>query len=270
VRSGNGDQTLMQFVYGPVASWRLGRSLGVDILSTDDKTCSFDCVYCQLGDTEHRTVKRHVYVSTEEIEREIEAIADTIDESTDVITFAGMGEPTLGANLGEVAVMIRRYSTKPLVILTNSALITDATVREELKKLDIVVAKLDAPNQDTFEKINRPVSDEIKLDAIIAGLKEFRKDYKGRLCLQMMFVEENKEYGWELARIAADIKPDEVQLNTPLRPCVVKPVSPDELARIRASFKGLEATVVSVYDRVVPEVRVIDKTEVIRRRGVED
>jgi wyosine [tRNA(Phe)-imidazoG37] synthetase (radical SAM superfamily) len=236
----------MQFVYGPVASWRLGRSLGVDILSTDDKTCSFDCVYCQLGDTEQRTVKRQVYVSTEEIEREIEAIADTIDESTDVITFAGM------------------------VILTNSALITDATVREELKKLDIVVAKLDALDQDTFEKINRPVNDEIKLDAIIAGLKEFRKGYKGRLCLQMMFVEGNKDYGWELARIAAKIKPDEVQLNTPLRPCVVTPVSSDELERIREYFKVLKATVISVYDVMVPAVRVIDKTDVIRRRGVED
>ena len=260
----------MQFVYGPVASWRLGRSLGVDILSTPDKTCSFDCVYCQLGGTTNRTVKRHVYVPTEEIEREIAAIADTIYASTDVITFAGMGEPTLGANLGEVAAMLRRYSTKPLVILTNSALITDATVRDELKTLDIVVAKLDAPDQDTFEKTNRPVSGEITLDAIIAGLKEFRKDYRGRLCLQMMFVEENKDYGWELARIAAEIRPDEVQLNTPLRPCIVKPVSPDGLERIRASFKGLEATVVSVYDRLVPDVRVIDKTEVIRRRGVGD
>ncbi|MBN1762090.1 MAG: radical SAM protein [Methanomicrobia archaeon] len=254
----------MQFVYGPVASWRLGRSLGVDILSTSDKTCSFDCVYCQLGGTTNRTVERKVYVPTEEIKREIAAIAKTIEDTTDVITFAGMGEPTLGANLGEVAAMIKQYSTKPLVILTNSALITDATVREDLKKLDIVIAKLDAPDQDTFEKVNRPVSDEIKLDSIIAGLKEFRKGYKGQLCLQMMFVEENKEYGWELARIAAEIKPDEVQLNTPLRPCVVKPVSPDELECIRESFKGLEATVISVYDRMVPDVRVIDKTDVIR------
>ena len=261
----------MQFVYGPVASWRLGRSLGVDILSTDDKTCSFDCIYCQLGDTEQRTVKRNVYVPTEKLEREIVAIAETLDDITDVITFAGMGEPTLGTNLGEVADMIKRYSTKPLVILTNSALITDATVREELEKLDIVVAKLDAPDQFIFEQVNRPVSKEIELDAIIAGLKEFRKGYRGRLCLQMMFVEENKDYGWEMARIAADIKPDEVQLNTPLRPCVVKPVSPDELAHIREYFKGLEATtVVSVYDGVVPEERVIDKTEVIRRRGVKD
>jgi len=93
----------MRFVYGPVASWRLGRSLGVDILSTTEKTCSFDCVYCQLGGTANKTAGRKVYVRMEEIEREIKAIADTIADTTDVITFAGMGEPTLGVNLGEVA-----------------------------------------------------------------------------------------------------------------------------------------------------------------------
>jgi wyosine [tRNA(Phe)-imidazoG37] synthetase (radical SAM superfamily) len=130
----------MQFVYGPVASWRLGRSLGVDILSTREKTCSFDCVYCQLGRTTNRTVDRQVYVKTEEIEREIKAIAGAIADTTDVITFSGMGEPTLGANLGEVADVIRRHSTKPLAILTNAALMTDTSVREALQKLDIVVA----------------------------------------------------------------------------------------------------------------------------------
>jgi wyosine [tRNA(Phe)-imidazoG37] synthetase (radical SAM superfamily) len=93
----------MQFLYGPVASWRLGRSLGVDILSTKEKTCSFDCVYCQLGKTTNKTVDRQVYVKTDEIERELKAVADSITETTDVVTFAGMGEPTLGANLGEVA-----------------------------------------------------------------------------------------------------------------------------------------------------------------------
>jgi wyosine [tRNA(Phe)-imidazoG37] synthetase (radical SAM superfamily) len=260
----------MQFLYGPVASWRLGRSLGVDVLSTREKTCSFDCVYCQLGRTANKTVDRQVYVKTEEIEREIKAIADTIANTTDVITFAGMGEPTLGANLDEVADIIRRHCTKPLAILTNAFLMTDASVREKLKKLDIVVAKLDAPDQRIFEKGNRPVSEEIRLDAIIRGLKKFRKGYKGTLCLQMMFIEENKDAGAEMARIAKEIQPDEVQLNTPLRPCPVKPLSHEEMERIEAQFKGLDATVSSVYGKMKPEVRVIDKVEVIKRRGAEE
>jgi wyosine [tRNA(Phe)-imidazoG37] synthetase (radical SAM superfamily) len=259
----------MQFVYGPVASWRLGRSLGVDILSTREKTCSFDCVYCQLGRTTNRTVDRQVYVQTEEIEREIKALAGAIADTTDVITFSGMGEPTLGANLGEVADAIRRHSTKPLAILTNAALMTDARVRDELQKLDIVVAKLDAPDQRLFETVNRPVSDAIKLDAIITGLKEFRKGYTGMLCLQMMFVADNKDTGAAMARIATEIQPDEVQLNTPLRPCPVKPLSHEELAHIEAHFGGLDVTVSSVYEKKLkPEVQVIDKVAVIKRRGV--
>ena len=114
----------------------MGWSLGVDILSTREKTCSFDCVYCQLGRAGNRTVDRAVYVKTDEIERELKAVAGTIATTTDVITFAGMGEPTLGANLGEVADVIRKYSTKPLAILTNAVLMTDASVRETLKKLE--------------------------------------------------------------------------------------------------------------------------------------
>jgi len=260
----------MRFVYGPVASWRLGRSLGVDIISTKEKTCSFDCVYCQLGRTVNKTAERKVYVKTEEIELEISEIADTIADIIDVITFAGMGEPTLGANLGEVADVIQGQCTAPIAILTNSALITDAGVREELEKMDIVVAKLDAPNQRVFEQVNWPLNEEIKLDAIITGLMEFRKGYKGRLCLQMMFVEENKESGVEMARIAAAIRPDEVQLNTPLRPCLANPLPPEEMEHIQKHFKGLDTTVMSVYDKMKSEVRVIDKTEVIKRRGVGD
>lgn len=255
----------MRFVYGPVASWRLGRSLGVDIISTNEKTCSLDCVYCQLGRTVNRTTERKVYVETEWIEREIKAIFPDIEDNTDVTTFAGMGEPALGANLGEVAEMLKQYSRKPLAILTNAALITDEEVREDLKKLDVVVAKLDAPDQRTFEQVNRPVTGEIKVDEIINGLTEFRRGYKGRLCLQMMFVAENKDSRAEMARIAADIQPDEVQLNTPLRPCAVKPLSPAEMAGIQEHFKGF--TVSSVYEKLKPEVRTIDKSGVIRRRG---
>ncbi len=258
----------MRFVYGPVASWRLGRSLGVDILSTKEKTCSFDCVYCQLGRTVHKTTTPRVYVPAVEIKREIKAIEATIAETTDVITFAGMGEPTLGANLGEVREIIRRYFTKPIAILTNAALISEERVRAELKKMDIVVAKLDAPDQRIFETVNRPISEDIKLDAIIAGLKEFRKEYEGRFCLQMMFVDSNKESAKEMARIAQKIQPNEVQLNTPLRPCPVKPLSRQEMASIQNQFKGLDATVTSVYEKMKPEVMAIDKGEVIRRRGL--
>ena len=261
----------MRYLYGPVASWRFGRSLGVDILSTDEKTCSFDCLYCQLGKTVNKTTERKVFVPTDVIEYEIQALAPFIEETSDVITFAGMGEPTLGANIGEVVDAIRRHTRKPIAILTNAALMTDKTVREDLKQLDIVVAKLDAPDQAIFEKVNRPVSAEIKLDEIIAGLKQFRREYQGRLCLQLMFVAANRDSGAALARIAAELQPDEVQLNTPLRPCGVEPLSTDEMTQIEEQFVRLkpEIEIVSVYVKMKPEVRAIDKGAVIRRRGAE-
>ena len=262
----------MRYLYGPVASWRLGRSLGVDILSTAEKTCSFDCVYCQLGQTVIKTTERKVFVPTDAIEREIQALAPFLEETSDVITFAGMGEPTLGANLSEVVAAIRRHTRKPIAILTNAAFITDPDVREELKQLDIVIAKLDAPNQSIFEEVNRPVNAEIRLDKIIAGLKQFRRAYQGWLCLQLMFVAANRASGAELARIAAEIQPDEVQVNTPLRPCGVKPLPVEELRQIEQQFAHLqpEIEIVSVYEKRKPEVRVIDKGAVIRRRGAGD
>ncbi|MBN1455319.1 MAG: radical SAM protein [Methanomicrobia archaeon] len=263
----------MRYLYGPVASWRLGRSLGVDILSTAEKTCSFECVYCQLGRTVTKTTDRRVFVPTDAIERELQALAPVIEETADVITFAGMGEPTLGANLGEVVDAIRRHTRKPIAILTNAALMTDKTVREELKKLDVVIAKLDAPDQAMFEAVNRPVSAEIKLDEIIAGLKEFRREYRGRLCLQLMFVVANRASGAELARSAAELQPDEVQLNTPLRrPCGVKPLPGEEMKQIEKQFEQLkpEIEVISVYERMKLDVWAIDKGAVIRRRGAGD
>lgn len=116
--------------------------------------------------------------------------------------------------------------------------------------------------------MNRPVSEEIKLEAIVEGLTEFRRGYKGKLCLQMMFVDDNKDSGAEMARIAEEIQPDEVQLNTPLRPCPIKPLSQEEMERIEKHFKGFKVS--SVYEKMKPEVRVIDKVEVIKRRGAEE
>lgn len=260
----------MKYVYGPVASWRLGRSLGVDILSTAGKTCSFDCIYCQLGRTVNRTTERRVYVPTEAVARELAALAPRIDVIADVVTFAGMGEPTLGANLGEVVEVIRSHTSKPVAILTNAALITDEQVREDLQALDIVVAKLDAPQQRLFELVNRPVSDAIQLDAILEGLKIFRRAYHGKLCLQLMFVAANKESAPAMARLAADLAPDEVQLNTPLRPCGVAPLSAEEMHQLEAHFKGLEAVVRSVYDQRKRAAAVMDAKDVLRRRGVRE
>ncbi|MBU4189925.1 MAG: radical SAM protein [Candidatus Thermoplasmatota archaeon] len=252
----------MKIVYGPVPSWRLGRSLGVDLICSENKTCSFDCVYCQLGKTKRKTVNRRVFVSIKRMEEELKSALEKVD--FDVITFSGTGEPMLAKNLDKGIDAIKKYTSVPLAILTNSSLMNNNRVRKALNKLDIVVAKLDTPNRELFQKINNPAK-EIKFDKIVQGIKRFREGFDGKLSLQMMFTDENREYAEEMARIARSLNPDEVQINTPLRPCPVKPLTRMEIENIEKHFNGLN--VVSVYKKGKPEIKYyLNKNEVKKRR----
>jgi len=248
-------------VYGPVPSWRLGRSLGIDLLSTKGKTCSFDCIYCQLGSTVHFLSERRQFVSLDKLAIELERVRDI---PADYATFSGVGEPTLASNLGEAIGLARSILGLPVAVLTNSSLITREDVRHELGLADVVVAKLDAPSQELFNIINRPIV-RYPLDEILQGIRYFRSEYKGKLALQMMFVEANKDYALEMARMATELSPDEVQINTPLRPSEVKPLPPEEVAAIRHEFSSLEG-VVTVYEAARLEVTPLSLKETLRRR----
>jgi len=250
----------MKTVYGPVPSWRLGRSLGIDLICKE-KTCSFDCVYCQLGGTINKTTKRGLFVATKRIEEDLEAIIDNVE--ADVITFSGLGEPTLAKNLGEVVDVIRNLSRLPIAVLTNSSLMHLEEVRKQLAKVDIVVAKLDAPNDKIFRAVNRPAA-RIPFDRIISGIKSFRADFSKKLALQMMFVRENKDYAAAMAELAGGLEPDEVQIDTPLRSCASKPLSASELQKIEKNFKKFDT--ISVYKKRKPEVRILDIPETRKRR----
>lgn len=234
-------------VYGPVSSWRLGRSLGIDLFAGSSKICPFDCIYCEWGPTINHTSERREFVSLDELEQELVQAEGT---AADYATFAGNGEPTLAGNLGRAIEMVKSTLKLPVAVLTNSFLMTGEDVRHELTHADLVVAKVDAPNQDIFQKINRPVAG-LSLEKILQGIKSFRAEYKGKLAVQMMFVEANKDCAREMAKIAKDLSPDEVQINTPLRPCGVEPLSTSEIASIRKEFSGLKR-VVTVYEVIKP------------------
>ncbi len=250
----------MKTVYGPVPSWRLGSSLGIDLIC-GGKTCSFDCIYCQLGRTLDKTSERRIFVETYRVGKDLKEIIGRVD--ADVITFSGTGEPTLARNLGDVIDLIRTITDTPLAILTNSSLLHREEVGGELRKLDIVAVKLDAPNKKIFENVNKPVN-EINFDMILDGIREFREGFDGKFCLQLMFVRENKNYAGEMARLTREINPDEVQINTPLRPCPVKPLERGEIEGIKKKFHGLN--IVSVYDKRKFSVSAFEPREVLRRR----
>jgi wyosine [tRNA(Phe)-imidazoG37] synthetase (radical SAM superfamily) len=251
----------MSIIYGPVPSWRLGRSLGIDLLNRKRKTCSFNCVYCQLGRTGQVIVEPRELVSLEQLASETKLIGAV---KADYATFSGMGEPTLASNLGEAIELVRSIWDLPIAVLTNSSLMFREDVRQQLARADTVVAKLDVPNEELFVMVNRPAPG-LHLDQIIDGVRRFRDKYRGKLALQVMFVEANKDYASEIAALARQISPNEVQINTPLRPCAVRPLPPKSVAKIKREFTNFE-DVVTVYEARKCKVSPFDLAETLRRR----
>lgn len=201
-------------IYGPVNSWRLGTSLGVDLLCVDS-ICSFECVYCQLGKIHRVTTEREVFVSTGKV---LDDLKKSNWQTADFITFSGSGEPTLAANLGEVIENIKEFTDKPVIVLTNSTLLHLSEVRDELAKADRIFCKLDAWSKESLRRIDRAAAGA-SLEKIISGIRLLRREFKGFLAIQTMILRPLNETEIEtLAQIYDSIKPDEVQLNTPTRP----------------------------------------------------
>ena len=254
----------MNIVYGPVSSWRLGSSLGVDLICSPKKICSFECVYCQLEETEKHTIKRRNFISIEKLEEELtDALVKT---NPDVITLSGTGEPTLAKNIDEAINKIKEISDLPIAILTNSTLLHKKDVRESLKKIDIIVAKIDAANKEVFKRMNHPVK-EITFEKTINGIRKMREEFSGKFATQTMFIDKNKGNALEIAKITREINPDEVQINTPLRPCKEKPLSVKELDEIEKKFTGLST--INVYHSKKPMTDPLDKIELFKRRRME-
>ena len=253
----------MRAIYGPVPSWRLGRSLGVDLIS-GEKVCSFDCIYCQLGKTREKSVKRGVFVQTDKIRTDLSDLLDTAG-SVDIITFSGMGEPTLASNLQDVIEVIRKITDLPLAILTNSSFLHLKEVQNTLEGIDKVVAKLDASEEELFQRMNRPHA-SISFEKLIKGIEEFRRGYEGEFELQMMFTDENRGYAEAMASLAAEIKPERVEVNTPLRPCPVKPLGREEIKEIKEIFERKGLDTISVYESEKIEVEPVNHEEMRRRR----
>ena len=250
-----------KYIYGPVPSWRLGRSLGVDPVSKGRKVCSFDCNYCQLQKKSLLIGERKLFIECKDIIKEINSLPSL---EIDYITFSGAGEPTLAANLGEMIKEVKQIRREKIAVITNSSLLYKKDVQEDLMLADFVMAKLDAPTQEVLSAINSPV-ETITMKHIISGIKEFRRKYKGKLALQIMFIEQNRALASEIAEIARNIHPDEVQINTPLRPCKVKPLSEPELNRIEDCFFGLNT--LSVYRAEKRKIKSISDDDTLARRG---
>lgn len=245
----------MRTIYGPIDSWRFGRSLGVDPLAGRAKMCPFSCVYCQYGQTEQRTLRRKSYISADQLQSDVERLGDV---AADCVTFAGLGEPTLARNLPELVAVVRERLALPVVLLTGSGLLPREDVRRDLLVFDRVVAKLDAPDERLLKQINRPMSGyPYSIAAIIGGIRRFRHSYSGHLALQMMFIQANAHVAPRMAELARSLRPDEVQLDTPLLPALGGPLSADEMKEVIEAFAGLSVRCIYDGDRAQVKPRAM-------------
>jgi len=196
-------------------------SLGVDLVPK--KVCSLNCVYCEVGKTTKLTLERKEYVKLDTIKEELTHYFKN-NPDPDYITFSGSGEPTLNIYIGEVLQFIKHNKPHiPIAVLTNGTLLNDKKVRAAIKDANVVLPSLDAATKDVFKKINHPHGN-LKFEEYIQGLIEFRKEFKGRIWLEI-FILPNYNDGVkeleELKKTILKINPDSVQLNTLDRPGTV-------------------------------------------------
>lgn len=209
--------TPYKYLFGPVPSRRLGRSLGIDV--TPFKTCSFDCIFCQCGGTTRHIVERDEFVPFSEVCAELERwLAE--DGQADYITFAGSGEPTLYSRLGELIDFIKNLTDIPVIVLSNGTLFHRLDVCEEAAKADIVKMSLSAWDEQSFQRINRPAPG-LSFKTALAGERNFRAVFSGQLWLEVFLMEginAAQEQVEKIAAIVAEIAPDKIHLNTAVRP----------------------------------------------------
>ena len=253
-----------KYLFGPVASRRLGLSLGIDIVPF--KICSQDCIYCELGLTTEKSIERKDYAPIEDILAELkERLAEGL--SVDFITITGSGEPTLNSRLGELVEKIKKITKIPVAILTNGTLFYRQDVRADCAKADVVVPSLDAGDEDVFEKINRPHPD-INIEKLISGLCSFRDEYHGQIWLEVFLVEGVNTGDEQIAEIKKAIKrirPDKIQLNTAVRPTAepgIERVKPERLADI-AKELGENCEVVSDFSAAGRHKKAQSKAEYV-------
>ena len=260
-RTNNQERTTMNYLFGPVASRRLGRSLGVDLVPF--KTCSLNCIYCECGRTTVETLERKEYISFGKIIAELKRWLDE-GGTADYITLAGSGEPTLNSRLGDIIREVKKMTDIPVCILTNGTLFFREDVRAEAALADLVIPSLDAPDEIIFEKINRPPK-QLNFQKYINGLIEFSENYTGKLWLEIFIVpkiNDDEKSVAQLAQIAEKIQLEKIQLNTAVRPTAEKNVLAEAEEKMREIAK--------MFSKPVEVVASFDKSTVINYSATKD
>jgi wyosine [tRNA(Phe)-imidazoG37] synthetase (radical SAM superfamily) len=238
-------------LYGPVPSRRLGRSLGIDLVPP--KVCTYDCIYCQVGQTTQKDLQRKEYIPVKEVLEEVRRFLSKGETPIDHFSLSGSGEPTLHSRIGSVIQGIKGMSSIPVAVLTNGSLLYSEEVRNDLRQADVILPSLDAVSPGVFKRINRPYKG-MSVKKVIKGLIAFRKIYPGQIWLEILFckgINDRREELLEMKKVIEQIQPDCIHLNTVIRPPTelwATPLNSQEMEAIQVLF-GEKASIISEFDR---------------------
>jgi wyosine [tRNA(Phe)-imidazoG37] synthetase (radical SAM superfamily) len=260
----------MSYIFGPVPSRRLGLSLGVDLIP--HKTCTFDCLYCEVGRTTNRTITGSVLAPVDEILRQLDKRLSECNPN--VITLAGSGEPTLHSEIDHIISGIRELTDTRIVILTNGSLFWDEAVRKRVLGADLIMPTLSSAVSSTFQTIHRPHAD-LTLDRIVTGLKQLRTEFDGLIYLEVILlagINDTDEEMRALKPLIHEIQPEKIQLNTVVRPpadLCAKALDGKRLEEIKLFLGERAEIVVDIGDEKTAMERHIKREgllEMVRRR----
>jgi len=228
-----------RLVFGPVPSRRLGRSLGMN--NIPPKSCSYSCIYCQLGKTMDMTIARKSFYKPERIFEQVEEKVDEAvlrDELIDYLTFVPDGEPTLDINLGKDLSLLKQVGI-PRAVITNASMFWQEEVKEDLLEADFVSVKVDTVSEDLWRRINRPHKD-LKLNIILEGIIEFAKEFKGILVSETMLID-GIDYGDEFEKLADFLlhlkRLAKAYVAIPMRPPTERWVKPAKEETVNTAFQ---------------------------------
>lgn len=241
--------------FGPVPSRRLGKSLGINNI-TSEKVCTYSCIYCQVGLThKHSALRLNFYdpkVIYSEIEKHLDKLAEA--DTPDYLTFVANGEPTLDINLGQSIDKLKLFGI-PIAVITNASLLSDPQVREDLQFADWVSVKIDTGNEFIWRKLNRPIA-KIDFDSYVNGMLSFSEEFKGKLVSETMLVDgvnDSAEDVTQTSTLVAAIHPSIAYISIPTRPPAVKTVIQPNEQVINEAFqifqeKGLNTELILNFE----------------------
>ncbi len=240
---------MIKYVFGPVASRRLGISLGVDIIPY--KTCNLDCLYCECGKTTDLTCTRQRFMEPRII---LEQIKEALSQESHIeyITFSGSGEPTLNLDIGRIISGIKEMTSIPIAVITNGTLLHLKEVREEISQADLVLPSLDAASDDIFSRINKSHPD-LKIESIIEGLIQFREMFQGKIWLEIFIAKNINDTDDEIAKLyeaAKKINPDKIQLNSLDRPPAYDDIHPADMKTLEKIMNDWNDLPVEIIKRI--------------------